>query len=620
VTNDAHSDYAADDAILLNLVSIGDAGAYEVLRERHEQAARRLAGCLADPGRADGIVAAAFAGVLDVTMRGGGPADAFRPYLLAVVRRLSQDTQPARTPSDSRRPAGAGQPFTGQMDGQGTSLIVRAFLSLPGRWIAVLWHTEIEPTSPDEIEQILGLTPDAATELGLRALDGLRQAYLRLYLAEAARPECQPVARRLAAAAQGSASGSDHGLVTEHLGQCDECRAAYAELAGVSAALRSLVPVAVLGTAAGEYLDAGSALAAAPVGQAVMAESGDTQLERAGAVAGREATAAGALGAGPGKSLVRAQQPTGQSRRVSRPVLWASAITALVLAAVVTLTLALSAPGSPSASGRHHQPGQAAGAPTGAAGRPAGTPSGKTPGGKPASASQPTSLPTGSLTRPPAPGKGKPPAVTAGGAGPSPAGAVASNTSTLSWNQPVAGSNTALLVGVAVGQNVNDSGALASVTDNGTAMTALAKVHDDAQPDGYLEVFGLTGVPDGTNAIRVSVTGGTVQELTGGSVYFDGAAQAGAFSAPATAFGDSGTPAVTVASTSGSMVVAFAACGSQIDGTAPPASQEFIANDDNASGAGNSAGAILAGTGSNVTAGWSASSDFWGAVAVQVSN
>jgi hypothetical protein len=95
-------------------------------------------------------------------------------------------------------------------------------------------------------------------------------------------------------------------------------------------------------------------------------------------------------------------------------------------------------------------------------------------------------------------------------------------------------------------------------------MTALATVHDDSHPDGFLEVFGLAGVPDGTNAVSVTVTGGQATELTGGSESFDGAAQAGTFSGPATADGDGSTPAVTIASTSGGIVAAFSARGSSI--------------------------------------------------------
>lgn len=156
-------------------------------------------------------------------------------------------------------------------------------------------------------------------------------------------------------------------------------------------------------------------------------------------------------------------------------------------------------------------------------------------------------------------------AVTADAAGPSPAGAVASLTSTLSWNQTVSGSSQALLVAVPFGE-VPDSGMTASATHNGAVMTSLAMVQDDGQTAGFLEVFGMAGVPDGTNTIRVTVTEGPAQEITGGSVSFDGAASQDTFSAPAAATGYS------------------------------------------------------AATGGRVTVTWSAISDLWGAIAVQVNS
>jgi hypothetical protein len=202
--------------------------------------------------------------------------------------------------------------------------------------------------------------------------------------------------------------------------------------------------------------------------------------------------------------------------------------------------------------------------------------------------------------------------------GPSTEGAEANNASTLSWTHDVSGGDTALLVAVAVGQ-MGDSGLSASATDDGTAMPALAEIHDNNGSDGFLEVFGLTGVPDGTNTILVTVTGGPAAQLTGGSESFTGAAQAGAFTV-ATAAGDGASPAVTIASRPGGQVAAFAASASPILETSPSAAQKFIADDSPTTGAGNSAGAAWAATGSPVTVAWSTLADWWGAIAVLVSN
>jgi DNA-directed RNA polymerase specialized sigma24 family protein len=600
LTDDAQSAYTADDAILLNLVRIGDTGAYGVLRQRHEHAARRFAGCLVAAEEIDDLVAGTFARALDVTVGGGGPADAFRPYLLAALRRVSSAAQHAIS-SDAGEPADPGQPVTDPAEAiLETSAFVRAFRSLPDRWIAVLWHTEIERTSPAETSQILGLNPKAVAALGRRALDGLQEAYLQVYLAEAARPECQPVARQLAAFARDGALSDDSSAVGEHLGHCDECRTAYAELTNISSALGSRVAPVFLGRAAAAYLSAGDTQAITAASQAEPTEGATAEEKPAD---GGTATPAAEAGS-----------PAARSRAVPRRLLWSAACAAAVGALVVAFVLS-GHPGSP-ASPSPHQQAQAAAAPTPdrTTRKPAAKPSAKGP----TASSQPRSAPA-KLSAPSSAARAAGP-VTVGGAGPSSSGAVASNASRLSWTQAVSGSNTALLVGVAVGENGGVTGLSASVTDNGTAMRALATISDDNQPDGYLEVFGLAGVPDGGNAISLTVTGGTAAELTGGSESFDGAAQTGTFSSAATAYGDGTTPAVSVGSRSGGMVAAFAACGSSILSTAPPAAQGFIADDDDSSGAGNSAGATSSATGGAVTVSWSAYDDFWGAAAIQVNS
>ncbi len=81
------------DAELLNTIRSGDPGPFAVLRARHEAAARRLAGLLTDgPDAADALVAGAFSQVLEDIARGGGPSDAFRPYLLAGIGRPQSET------------------------------------------------------------------------------------------------------------------------------------------------------------------------------------------------------------------------------------------------------------------------------------------------------------------------------------------------------------------------------------------------------------------------------------------------------------------------------------------------------------------------------------------------
>src|ERR1022692_4974035 len=84
----SRANVAASDAELLNTIRSGGTVAPALLRGRHAAAARGLAGQLVSgQAAADDVAASAFAQVLDAVRRGGGPTDAFRPYLLTAVRR-----------------------------------------------------------------------------------------------------------------------------------------------------------------------------------------------------------------------------------------------------------------------------------------------------------------------------------------------------------------------------------------------------------------------------------------------------------------------------------------------------------------------------------------------------
>jgi DNA-directed RNA polymerase specialized sigma24 family protein len=277
----------ADDARLLSTVRSGDTSAFGVLYERHHQYARRLARDLVDSQpEADDVVAETFARVLDVVRAGGGPADGFRPYLLGAVRRVCYDrVRSQRTgapagpggpldpgepldpggPFDPGEPLDPGEPFADPAATQ-HPVIVRAFRSLPERWSAVLWHSEIEQSRPSEVAPLFGLSDSGVITLRRRALDGLREAYLDLHVSRILWQECQPVAPLLGRYVRGGLSKHDTAHVAEHLDGCTDCRATSAELADIGAALRSQVTPAVLGEAAAAYLSGSRAAAAVTAG------------------------------------------------------------------------------------------------------------------------------------------------------------------------------------------------------------------------------------------------------------------------------------------------------------------------------------------------------------------
>ena len=209
------------DAELLNTIRSGDPGPFAVstaiLRARHEAAARRLAALLTDgPDAAEALVAGAFSQVLEDIARGGGPADAFRPYLLAGIGRSQPETGLG---SPSPDPAGPGpapaDPGTGVA---GLTPVATSFLALPERWQAVLWHADVERDPPEQIAVLVGLPAADVPALADQARDGLDREYRLLQSAAGhtappglAAVQSQPAGRRgrkaAAAVEHGAAPG-----------------------------------------------------------------------------------------------------------------------------------------------------------------------------------------------------------------------------------------------------------------------------------------------------------------------------------------------------------------------------------------------------------------------------
>jgi DNA-directed RNA polymerase specialized sigma24 family protein len=337
VTDEARAMQSADDAELLNRVRTGDTEAFQVLCQRHEQAARLLARDLvATVAELDDLVAETFAQVLEVTRRGGGPADAFRPYVLTALRRVWNDrlTQSQMTAGDDQPGGSLANPGEPAIDPAAASLdesvIVRAFLSLPERWIAVLWHIEIEGASPAEVAPLFGLSRNGVAGLRRQAKDGLRQAYLQMYTSGIGRPECTAVAVRLGAFIRDAVPGPDSAMVTEHLSQCDDCRAVFAELSDVSIPLRAMVAPVVLGGSADYYLSGPT-----PNGQA-------RTVPAFAAGAKARATAAATAGA------VGRLRPRVLARDTARPRRWLAVGGAAVVAAgAIAFAISLAGHGTP---------------------------------------------------------------------------------------------------------------------------------------------------------------------------------------------------------------------------------------------------------------------------------
>ncbi|GAA3930271.1 hypothetical protein GCM10023085_09530 [Actinomadura viridis] len=258
----------SSDAVLITRIRAGDVTAYGTLYERHLGAARGLARQLVEHHAAEEAVQETFAKVLDAIRRGGGPRTAFRPYLLTALRHTIYDrrrgehrTEPTARIEEYDRGTPFADPALEELE---RAMVVKAFRSLPERWQAVLWHTEIERAKPADVAPILGLTANGVSALAYRAREGLRQAYLQMHLGDPPGPSsgsgggpgerCRPVLEKLGPYVRGGLALRDARKVRRHLDGCDRCRDVHNELADVNTALREAMGPLLLGTATTAYV------------------------------------------------------------------------------------------------------------------------------------------------------------------------------------------------------------------------------------------------------------------------------------------------------------------------------------------------------------------------------
>ncbi|TPQ21119.1 sigma-70 family RNA polymerase sigma factor [Streptomyces sporangiiformans] len=264
------------DAELIARMRSGDDTAYEELYRRHAESVRRYARtCCRDAHTADDLTAEVFARMLQAVRGGSGPEHAVRAYLLTTVRRVAATwmksakreqlvddfavfvAQAARVAETAHDTAALGSFGTGldlgadvrAMHEAEQSMAVRAFRSLPERWQAVLWHTEVEDESPSEVATLFGLDANGTRVLASRAREGLKQAYLQAHVSAALSEseECARHADRLGAYARGGLRTRAERGLRKHLEQCARCRLAAGQIEEVAGGIPALVPVAVIG-------------------------------------------------------------------------------------------------------------------------------------------------------------------------------------------------------------------------------------------------------------------------------------------------------------------------------------------------------------------------------------
>ncbi|WP_170222866.1 sigma-70 family RNA polymerase sigma factor [Nonomuraea turkmeniaca] len=240
----------------MQAVREGNAAAYGQLYERHVAAARALARQLVTNTEAEDVVAEAFTKILDLVGRGGGPESAFRTYLLTVVRRTVHDRSmiEGRLSTEEVEEYDPGLPFVDPaLVGLEKSPIAKAYLSLPERWRAVLWHIEVERSKQAEVAPLLGLSANGVAALAYRAREGLRQAYLQLHMGTQPQHECRPVLGKMSAYVRGGLTRRDAKAVDDHVSGCEECHGVLLELADVNRGLRVIVGPLIGGPLFGGY-------------------------------------------------------------------------------------------------------------------------------------------------------------------------------------------------------------------------------------------------------------------------------------------------------------------------------------------------------------------------------
>jgi len=254
------TDQQPSDAELISAVRGGDTAAYGELFSRHVEAARRLARQLTSAGDVEDLVSEAFAKVLTIVQRGGGPDLAFRAYLLTAVRSLHIDSVRGAArlrPVDDFTPFDDGVPFRDTaVEGFENQAAARAFATLPERWQLVLWHTEVEGQKPADVAQLLGMSANSVSALAYRAREGLRQAFLNMHAQDADDDACAWTQDNLGAYIRDAASKRDQTKVRAHLDDCRRCMGIYLELSEVNTNLSGVLGPLVLGSAATGYLAA----------------------------------------------------------------------------------------------------------------------------------------------------------------------------------------------------------------------------------------------------------------------------------------------------------------------------------------------------------------------------
>ena len=161
---------------LIDAVRSGDTSAANELYSRHVDSARGAAYRIAPSLDLDDLVSESFTRIFEILARGGGPREAFRPYLYQVIRNAAIDQSSTANPEVelSEEFADPATPEDTLDVAERNEALASAFESLPERWQTVLWYTVVEKLPPRKVAPLLGLSSGNVAQIASRARTQLR--------------------------------------------------------------------------------------------------------------------------------------------------------------------------------------------------------------------------------------------------------------------------------------------------------------------------------------------------------------------------------------------------------------------------------------------------------------
>ncbi|NUK55980.1 sigma-70 family RNA polymerase sigma factor [Streptomyces lunaelactis] len=252
-----HDEPPSDAGLTDFLRNPGSGASVEELYRRHRSAVLSYAYvCCRDPHTAEDLTSDVFARALQAVRSGSGPKAAWRPYLLTIVRRTAADwagtaRRTELSPEFERWLANLPEsPESESREArmlllEDSSLVLRAFRSLPERWQTVLWHTGVEGEPARSVGHLLGVGESGVNSIASRAREGLRETCLAALADHAGTDECRRYSPMLGAVVRRTGRRSTEDF-DRHLSECRRCRSALIELTDLNEEPSSVLSAAVL--------------------------------------------------------------------------------------------------------------------------------------------------------------------------------------------------------------------------------------------------------------------------------------------------------------------------------------------------------------------------------------